>query len=97
DQAGVARERRDCERDPAALLAEFAALREASAALVVALKAADLPRGGHHPTVGDLRVADLLHEWIHHDRNHIRQIFANVQAFVWPGMGNAQGFSQERT
>ncbi len=97
DQAGVARERRDCERDAAALLAEFAALREASAALVLALKDGDLPRGGHHPTVGHLRVTDLLHEWIHHDRNHIRQIFANVQAFVWPGMGNAQRFSQERT
>ena len=37
---------------------------------------ADLQRGGHHPQVGYLRVGDLLHEWIHHDRNHIRQMEA---------------------
>jgi hypothetical protein len=38
-------------------------------------------------------VADLLHEWVHHDRNHLKQLLANVQAFVWPHMGNAQRFS----
>ena len=26
-----------------------------------------------------VRVGDLLHEWVHHDRNHLRQILANVQ------------------
>jgi hypothetical protein len=39
-------------------------------------------------------VADLLHEWVHHDRNHLRQILASVQAFVWPHMANAQRFSR---
>jgi hypothetical protein len=38
-------------------------------------------------------VADLLQEWVHHDRNHVKQILANVQAFVWPHLGNAQKFS----
>jgi hypothetical protein len=93
DQVEVARARRDCERDVEALLGEFTALRDASAALVAGLREADLGRGGHHPQVGYLRVGDLLHEWIHHDRNHLRQIHANVQAFVWPAMGNAQRFS----
>ena len=32
--------------------------------------------------------------WLHHDRNHVRQLFANVQAYVWPSMGNSQRFSQ---
>ena len=59
------------------------------------MSAADLARGGHHPTVGYLRVGDLLNEWIHHDRNHVRQILANVQAHVWPHMGNAQKFSAD--
>jgi len=94
DQEAVARERRDCERDSSTLLTELAALREASAAFVAGLRATDLERGGHHPKVGYLRVDELLHEWVHHDRNHIRQILANVQTFVWPGMGNAQRFSQ---
>jgi hypothetical protein len=93
DQAQVARERRDCERGPVQLVTEFARLREASVALVAGLKGSDLQRGGHHPKVGFLRVGDLLHEWIHHDRNHLKQILANVQAFVWPHMGNAQRFS----
>ncbi len=94
DQEVVARERRDCEADVSALLREFVGLREASVALVAALSPADLRRGGHHPKVGQLTVGDLLHEWVHHDRNHFRQILANVQAFVWPGMGNAQRFSE---
>jgi len=94
DQPAVARERRDCERNLGDLLDEFSALREASVVLVAGLREAELQRGGHHPTVGYLHVADLLHEWVHHDRNHIRQMFADVQAFVWPHMGNAQRFSQ---
>jgi hypothetical protein len=75
------------------LLDELAALRRESAALVRALHAAELDRGGEHPKVGFLRVRDLLAEWVHHDRNHIRQALANVQAYVWPAMGNTQKFS----
>jgi hypothetical protein len=43
--------------------------------------------------VARLTVEELLHEWIHHDGNHLRQAYANVQAFVLPSMGNAQRFS----
>jgi hypothetical protein len=32
------------------------------------------------PASGFLRVQDLLSEWIHHDRNHVRQMFAYVQS-----------------
>jgi len=93
DQEAVARDRYDCARDWTALNDEFAHLRASSAALVGELKPADLSRGGQHPKVGFLTVGDLLHEWVHHDRNHIRQMLANVQAFAWPHMGNAQRFS----
>jgi hypothetical protein len=94
DPPAVARERRDCERDARQLLDEFGTLRSQSVALVAGLDPAVFSRGGHHPQVGFLRIGDLLHEWVHHDRNHARQILANVQAFVWPRMGNAQKFSQ---
>ena len=94
DQSAVARERRDCEKDPAAILAEWTRLREAGITVVEALKLEDLARAGRHPTVGRLSIADLLNEWVHHDRNHQRQILANVQAYVWPHMGNAQRFSR---
>jgi hypothetical protein len=94
DQEAVARERRDCERELSVLLAEFGELREASIILVGRLHDLQLGRGGHHPEVGYLRVRDVLHEWIHHDRNHFRQILANVQGYVWPHMANAQRFSE---
>ena len=93
DQGEVARARRDCQRPAAALTAEFDALRRDSVGLVDGLRAADLGRGGQHPKVGHLRVSDLLHEWVHHDRNHFRQILANVQAAAWPHMGNARRFA----
>jgi len=93
NQGEVARARRDCERPGSALVAEFDALRRDSVALVAGLQPGDLARGGLHPKVGHLRVGDLLHEWVHHDRNHLRQLLANVQAAAWPHMGNARRFS----
>ena len=95
DQQAVARERKDCERSAAGLLAEFEQLRGDSVALVDGLQPADLERGGTHEKVGYLRVRDLLHEWLHHDRNHFRQLQANLQAYVWPSMANAQRFAGE--
>ena len=94
DQPAVARARGDCAKDGAALLGEFARAREASITLVAGLREPDYARGGQHPTVGFLTIGDLLHEWVHHDRNHLKQILANVQEFVWPHMGNAQKFSR---
>ena len=93
DQEQVARDRRDGERDPSLLLGEFVRLREVSFQLVERLSETDLAKRGLHPTVGTLTVNDILHEWVHHDRNHIAQMTANVRAYSWPHMGNAQRFS----
>lgn len=95
DQAEVARERKDCSRVSQSLWMEFMGLRHGSIALVRGLTAADLDRSGVHPTVGELRVRDLLHEWVHHDRNHTRQLLAVQQERVYPHMGNAQKFVGE--
>ena len=93
DQAAVAAARKDDERDAEALVTELLRMREESAALAAGLRADDLLRVGLHPAVGDLKIADLLQEWVYHDRNHLKQIMANVQAYAWPHMGNAQKFS----
>jgi hypothetical protein len=93
DQNDVARARRDCERVGTTLLDELGRMRDESATLVRGLRREDLERAGEHPKVGRLRVADLLQEWVHHDRNHVKQILTNVQAYVWPHLGNAQKFS----
>jgi hypothetical protein len=93
DQVAVARQRADCARPSPEVVREFIQLRRDSLGLVRGLREGDLERGGEHPQVGYLRIGDLIHEWVHHDRNHVRQLLANVQAYVWPAMGNAQRFS----
>ncbi|HEX7102631.1 MAG TPA: DinB family protein [Nitrolancea sp.] len=95
DQEAVERERNDCARDLNDLLDEFTHMRSESCAMVRGLSTADLQRGGLHPKVGFLRVNDLLHEWLFHDRNHVRQMLANLQSYVFPLMGNSQGFADE--
>jgi DinB family protein len=83
-----------CARKLEEMLAEFREQRSRSIDLVASLTASSLARGGIHERVGRLTVNDLLHEWVHHDRAHLRQILANVQAYVWPEMGGAQAFSE---
>jgi DinB superfamily len=95
DQVAVAKSRGDCRRASAELLQELLALRRDSIALVRSLSEAQLGRAGIHEAVGRLSVDDIAHEWIHHDRNHLRQALANVQAYVWPLMGNARRFSAD--
>ncbi len=92
DPNQVAQARHDDAQAASTLLAEFVALREQSIALVVGLKPEQLARSGHHPAVGELRISDLLYEWLYHDRNHLKQIESNIMAWFWPQMGNAQGF-----
>ena len=93
DRTSIAHARRDCEKKPSELADEIANVRSESVELIRSLKPEQLPRSGNHPEVGRLSVEELLHEWIYHDGNHFRQAVANIQAYVWPGMGNAQKFS----
>jgi hypothetical protein len=95
DQSAVAESRRDHLRPAAELAAEFVELRRDGVGLVRGLTTADLSRVGIHPHVGPLRVDELLGEWVHHDRNHIRQMLAVTQDRVWAQMGNARRFSLE--
>ncbi|MCH7812246.1 MAG: DinB family protein [Chloroflexi bacterium] len=94
NQAQVARDRNDCDRDGLELLRELESERAASVRLVLGLVPEQLQLSAAHPDVGELRVIDLLHEWVHHDRNHIKQALTNVQAYTWHNMGNTQRFSE---
>ncbi|TMD89764.1 MAG: DinB family protein [Chloroflexi bacterium] len=94
DRDGIAKNRNDCARDPKALARELVELRGLSVQLVRSLRPEQFQRGGTHPEVGRLTVEDLMHEWVHHDGNHLRQSLANVQAYVWPKMGNARRFTR---
>ncbi len=95
DPPAVAQARRDHLRSGGELAAEFEAMRTDSVRYVRRLRAVDMGRVGLHPQVGPLRVDELLGEWVHHDRNHIRQVLAVTQARVWPQMGNARRFFLE--
>jgi len=61
---------------------------------VRSLESSQLTRSGEHPRVGRLTIDELLHEWVHHDGNHLQQALGNVQAYVWPHMGNARRFTR---
>lgn len=95
DQAEVAKQRNDCARMGQSLWMEFMGVRSDSIKLVRALAPGDLAKGIEHPKAGRLTVRDLLHEWIHHDRNHTRQLLQIAQERVWPHMGNSQKFKGE--
>ena len=95
DQVAVARERNDCARLGQSVWMEFMGVRNDGIKLVRSLKAADLSRGIEHPKAGRLLIRDLLHEWIHHDRHHTRQLLQIAQERAWPHMGNSQKFKGE--
>ena len=91
-QSAVAAARHDDERRPADLLGELNILRDDSLALVRSLSPAMLARTGLHPQVGEVTVQDIVHEWVHHDREHVAQLVALTRRLVWPAMGNARRF-----
>ena len=92
DQEAKARERRDCERPGYELARQMWRLRWQSVGLVERLRADDLSKGADHPSIGRITIGDLLQEWVYHDRDHLRQLYANVQAYHWPHMGATQRF-----
>jgi hypothetical protein len=92
DQAAVAAERNDCAKEPAALVVELSDGRRDAVDLVRSLTPADLDRTASHAVVGRVTVRTILNEWVHHDRNHVRQLLLNAQARAWPVMGNNRRF-----
>ena len=92
DQVAVARERGDATRPVADVLVEFHAGRQDALAIVRRIRPGDLRRHAVHDRVGVVTIADLLGEWVWHDRNHLRQLLLSAQARVWPAMGNARRF-----
>ena len=95
DQTQVARDRKDCERMSQSVFMEFMGLRHDYVTMVRELQPAELDKSGVHPKVGVLRVRDLLHEWVYHDRDHTRQLLNVQQERVYPNMGNSQKFVGE--
>ncbi len=94
NQAKVSRGRNDCEKSGVELIAELTQERERSVQLLRELRDDQLELSGQHPQVGELRVIDLLHEWPHHDREHVKQALSITQAYVGEHLGNARRFAE---
>jgi hypothetical protein len=94
DPAVVAAARHDEEADPLELVEAFASQRSEGIGLVRSLAPADLGRIGLHPRFGPLRIDEILGQWVHHDRNHVRQALAVTQALVWEQMGATRQLSE---
>ncbi len=92
DPDAVAAARGDCDKDAQALLDEFAKVRALGVSVVRELATTDLAVAGVHPDVGEVTIANLLAEWVAHDRAHLAQIGSIVRAAMLAGMGNAAAF-----
>ena len=95
DPPAVAAARRDHEKAGVALAAEFVALRAVASPSSGPARRRPRPVRPCIPHVGPLRVDEVIAEWVHHDRNHIRQLLEVTQTRVWAQMGNARRFSLE--
>ena len=96
DQPAVAAARDDCAKDLETILDEFLPYRLEAAALMRTLGPAELARVGVHPRVGRLSAAGVAAEWVHHDRNHVRQLLEVGQAIAWQAMGAARKFTDPK-
>ncbi len=92
DPDAVAAARHDHEKDAQSLLDEFARVRALGVSVIRELQPRDLALAGVHPDVGDVTVANLLAEWVAHDRAHLAQVGSIVRAAMLAGMGNAASF-----
>ena len=92
DPDRVAAARGDAEKDAQAVVDEFARVRALGVGVVRELTAADLALTGRHPDVGALSIANLLAEWVAHDRAHVAQIGQITRAAMLAGMGAAARF-----
>lgn len=80
-------------RPAAELIAILEGERAAHPALGAELSAADLGRSGVHAEVGEVRVAELLHQAAYHDSLHIAQIASLLSGSFVGGRGALAGSS----
>lgn len=74
------------------LLDDLELQRREHAIWLSGLTADELARTGEHDEVGEIRVADIAHQWAAHDVTHLRQIALMLQQHLAPKMGNTRGF-----
>jgi hypothetical protein len=61
--------------------------REASLAFLRAITPAQLDRSGIHPRFGRITAREHIIEWAYHDLEHLRQLQATIEAYLYPSIG----------
>jgi DinB family protein len=74
------------------LLDDLQRLREHDVSWLRSLSAEDLSRSGEHDEVGEISVADVVHQWPAHDLSHLRQIAHMLHEHFAPRMGATRAF-----
>lgn len=92
DPDQIAAARGDVAKDAQTLVDEFARVRRVGVGVVHELTPADLAIVGQHPEVGGLSIANLLAEWVAHDRAHLAQLGQITRLAMLPAMGRAVRF-----
>ena len=92
DPDAIEAARHDEVKSAETLLDEFAKVRAVGVGVVREMTPDDLRLAGRHPDVGELTIANLLAEWVAHDRAHLEQIGRIVRVGMLPGMGRAVEF-----
>jgi hypothetical protein len=73
--------------DPATTLTLWRTARMANLEWLRGLTEEQLRRVGTHSRYGELTVREHVIEWAYHDLDHLRQIFAAIQAGLYPAIG----------
>ena len=75
--------------DVAGMLAEFAATRQDSLAILRGfdLEPGDYQRTAEHPVLGTVTLAQLLATWVVHDLNHLHQMLTSMAKFHSAAVG----------
>ena len=79
-------------KDPLRTLAHFATQRRGNVKWLRTLRPAQLKRKGHHQTIGEISVEELVTEWAFHDLGHIKQILEIKRYRLYPRIGNMRAF-----
>lgn len=72
---------------PAEILAAWQAAREPNLAFLRTLTPAQLECSGEHPRYGRITAREHIIEWAYHDLDHLRQVQATIEAWLYPGIG----------
>lgn len=72
---------------PAELLAAWQSARAENLAFLRTLTPTQLDRSGEHPRYGRITAREHITEWAYHDLEHLRQLYAIVEARLYPDIG----------